>query len=126
MRLVYPHDYNGDTCGDEDSANAENVAGKMRIYYPRLAEDAMNIALKSSDSTLAENIEAAKLYGICVPKCPAPGEIVCKPHSLPAGPFRATRSDRRPVPVGHTHAPRATSMTARGYCPQARTSAKFN
>ena len=81
MRLVYPHDYNGDTCGDEDSANAENVAGKMRIYYPRLAEDAMNIALKSSDSTLAENIEAAKLYGICVPKCPAPGEIVCKPHS---------------------------------------------
>ena len=71
LRLVRPTDYQGNPCG----GTTYTTSGKLRMVYPRIAEDVATVA--NSQSATCASSEAGCFYGICVAECPAAGDIIC-------------------------------------------------
>lgn len=83
-RLIYPTDYRGTTCGTGD------MAGKNKIYYPRLQEDLIDVLKfdgKAYDEAagagggaggteLAGSGKGMHFYGVCVADCPKGDSVV--------------------------------------------------
>jgi hypothetical protein len=81
QRLLRPTDYQGNVCG----SNGTSMADKPLAYYPRLAEDMRAATSSGTEGNCVEDPDTGELgdcrvhlYTICVARCPAPGEIVCR------------------------------------------------
>ena len=75
-KLVRPVDYEGITCGEV----GKQQETKLKLHYPRLAQDAMQIAMEAKSGNqdgFCATTDAGCFYGVCVESCPTVGTVVC-------------------------------------------------
>ena len=74
LRLVRPVDFEGGVCGG-DAAGQGKLGEKKNLFYPSIPEDALKLMQSSSLSCL--QTPQGCFTGLCIEKCPKPGDIVC-------------------------------------------------